>query len=153
MDPRITESGEGARPGPGHERNDVSTRGVLLFAVFLVAGVTVVSVAMWGAFRLLTHEAKSIDRPLPPMVEQSLKRLPPAPRLEDRPLAPRAVLNARENAQLSSYGWVDQKSGTVRIPISRAIDLLAEHGIPDTKGSPGVGGAGVTPAPARGEAR
>jgi len=33
-------------------------------------------------------------------------------------------------AQLNGYGWVDQEAGIARIPITRAIALLAESGLP-----------------------
>ncbi len=36
----------------------------------------------------------------------------------------------REAAELESYGWIDRKSGIVRIPIDRAMDLLAQRGLP-----------------------
>jgi hypothetical protein len=134
-------SGE-SRPGPGHEKNDVSIRGIVLFVVWLVGVGIGVQILMWGVFRLFAHETKSLDRPVPAMVEKSLRRLPPAPRLEDRPLAPRTLLNARENARLSSYGWVEKSKGLVHIPIDRAMDLIAERGIAETKGAPG----GIPPA-------
>ena len=38
-------------------------------------------------------------------------------------------MNARENQILTSYGWVDRKAGTVRIPIERAMDLIAHRGL------------------------
>jgi len=31
---------------------------------------------------------------------------------------------------LNSYDWIDQKAGTVRIPIDRAMQLLAQRGLP-----------------------
>jgi len=139
-DDKSRPSGE-SRPGPGHEKNDVSIRGVVLFVVWLVGVGIGVQILMWGLFRLFAHETKSLDRPVPAMVEKSLRRLPPAPRLEDRPLAPRAVLNAQENTRLSSYGWVDRKTGLVHITIDRAMDLIAERRIAETKGAPG----GVVP--------
>jgi len=46
-------------------------------------------------------------------------------------------LNAQEDARLSSYGWVDKNTGIVHVPIDRAIDLIAQRGIAETKGSPG----------------
>jgi hypothetical protein len=49
-----------------------------------------------------------------------------------------ANLRAAEEANLDSYGWIDQNSGTVRIPIDRAMQLLLERGLPDV-------GAGQTP--------
>jgi mono/diheme cytochrome c family protein len=41
-----------------------------------------------------------------------------------------AAHRAQQLAQLNGYGWVDQEAGVARIPISRAIDLLAERGLP-----------------------
>jgi hypothetical protein len=38
-------------------------------------------------------------------------------------------LRAREEKALNSTEWVDQSKGAVRIPISRAIDLIAERGV------------------------
>jgi hypothetical protein len=37
----------------------------------------------------------------------------------------------RSEAQFEqSYGWTDRSKGTVRIPVSRAMQLLAERGLP-----------------------
>src|SRR5436853_74647 len=49
-----------------------------------------------------------------------------------------ANLRAAEEADLDSYGWIDRNSGTVRIPIDRAMQLLLERGLPDV-------GTGQTP--------
>jgi hypothetical protein len=38
-------------------------------------------------------------------------------------------LRAENDAVLASYDWVDREQQTVRIPIQRAIDLLAERGL------------------------
>ena len=143
--------------GVGHEPNVVSARGVAGFLIGLAAGGLAVSIVVWGVFQLLKQDAKSEDRPLPPSVARQLARIPPAPRLEDRPLAPRAQLNAWENAILTSYGWVDPKAGTVRIPIDRAMDLLVQRGLPATAmapaGSPASGAAAPVKPIAPGGAR
>ena len=34
-------------------------------------------------------------------------------------------LHAREHEELTTYGWVDKEAGTVRIPIERAMELVA----------------------------
>jgi hypothetical protein len=34
-------------------------------------------------------------------------------------------LRAQEAKQVTSYGWVDQKAGVVRLPIDRAMELTA----------------------------
>lgn len=36
-------------------------------------------------------------------------------------------MQATEAAQASSYGWVDQKAGIVRLPIERAMELTVRH--------------------------
>jgi hypothetical protein len=54
-----------------------------------------------------------------------------------------------EEGRLQSYGWVDQDSGQARIPVSRAMELIAARGLPvrsaapDTTVAPSAG----TPAP------
>ena len=34
---------------------------------------------------------------------------------------------AKENAEATTYGWVDQKTGVVRLPLDRAIDLVVQE--------------------------
>jgi hypothetical protein len=48
-----------------------------------------------------------------------------------------------EEGQLQSYGWVDQDAGQARIPVSRAMELIAERGLPVRS----VAAPLVTPAP------
>jgi hypothetical protein len=35
-----------------------------------------------------------------------------------------------ETEELSTYGWVDEEQGVVRIPIDRAMDLLVKEAVP-----------------------
>ena len=67
----------------------------------------------------------------------------PSPQLE---IDERTELNKdrlREEQTLSTYDWVDQNAGTVRIPIDRAMDLIAERGLPvrsqTSSGGPSAG--------------
>ena len=49
----------------------------------------------------------------------------------------------QSGAELNSYGWVDQTSGVVRIPVDRAIELSLERGFPTRAASsapPGTSG-------------
>jgi hypothetical protein len=54
----------------------------------------------------------------------------PEPRLQLSPPADMAAFRAREEAELSTYGWVNKTSGIVRIPIQRAMEILAQRGLP-----------------------
>lgn len=59
-----------------------------------------------------------------------------APVLVDDQTSPEA-LAARHNqelAQLNSYGWVDKTAGVARIPITRALALVAESALPVGQG-------------------
>ena len=38
-----------------------------------------------------------------------------------------AELHAKEARQVTTYGWVDQKAGVVRLPIDRAMELTVQH--------------------------
>jgi hypothetical protein len=53
--------------------------------------------------------------------------------MEDHPAIEIQQLHAQENQALTTYGWVDQKSGVVRIPIDRAMELQLQRGFPTRK--------------------
>jgi hypothetical protein len=73
----------------------------------------------------------------------------PEPHLQPHPLADRATYEARQRATLTQYAWVDRGAGIVRIPIGRAMQILAERGGPaDT-----TTGSKPTPTPAHKERR
>jgi len=59
------------------------------------------------------------------------KPLPPAPRLQVNPKADLDRLHATERDRLETYGWIDRDRHVVRIPIERAMQLLAGRGLPD----------------------
>lgn len=37
------------------------------------------------------------------------------------------ALHAREDTQLNSYGYIDRAKGTVRLPVTRAMELLSQE--------------------------
>ncbi len=45
-------------------------------------------------------------------------------------------LRSEEDARLYSYGWVDQGAGIVHIPITTAMQLLLQQGLPTRAGTP-----------------
>jgi len=54
----------------------------------------------------------------------------PLPRLEENERLEIKDFRVQEEQMLNSYGWVDQQNGVVRIPIKRAMQLLAQRGLP-----------------------
>jgi hypothetical protein len=50
------------------------------------------------------------------------------PRLQTDPVGDLNRLKAQQRAQLTGYGWVDRDRGLARIPIERAMDMIAARG-------------------------
>ena len=131
-----------------YERKDISVAGVVYFLVGLAVACLFAYLLVRGLFWYLDRRFETDQPPMSPLVanaptdtrrippeyngdyEKFLKQSFPAPQLE---VNERTELNderLREENTLSTYDWVDQKAGTVRIPIDRAMDLLAQRGLP-----------------------
>ncbi len=52
----------------------------------------------------------------------------PTPQLQRTPLSDLEKLQQKQQAQLQGYAWVDKKQGIVRIPIERAMQIVAARG-------------------------
>ncbi len=63
------------------------------------------------------------------LVLGNLPTEPVLPRVSTGNLNEWRQLESSEQALLSSYGWVDQQGGMVRIPIERAMSIIAEQGV------------------------
>ncbi len=61
-----------------------------------------------------------------PLDEANARRLPPTPWLQPKPEVEMDDLLKEMAEHNSSYGWNDQLNGIVRIPVDRAMDLVAE---------------------------
>jgi hypothetical protein len=120
-----------------HERKDVDVPAVFTIAfLLLLSGIAIhiVVTLMMGYFQ--AHEP-AITAGQANLPATRLKQFP-QPRLEVKPGVSLVQLRAAENADLNSYGWIDRTTGTVRVPIDRAMQLLLDRGLPDV-------GAGQTP--------
>ena len=112
-----------------HETRDVHVRPLAWLGVGLAMLVVVSIVAMKGVFDLLDRQLARNDTPPLPIVTHRPQQ-PPEPRLQTTPVPNRKLIMEQETKLLTTYGWVDQKAGTVHIPIERAMQLLAERGMP-----------------------
>ena len=115
-------------PKRGHEKRDISIRGILMFGGILVITTGVVLLLMAWMFHYFAGLEMKADVPPSPLAET--RRPPPEPRLQVLPADDLKAMRAAEDAQLNDYGWVNRQTGIVRIPINRAIELLAERGLP-----------------------
>jgi hypothetical protein len=106
----------------GHEPHDVAARPVLLAAGAL--GVVLLLVA-GGQLVLLRYYDRRAPEPSAAAAPPAEARTPPEPRLLPDPRSALLELRAEEDELLHGYGWVNREAGIVRIPIERAIDVLA----------------------------
>ncbi|MGA9120068.1 MAG: hypothetical protein WB699_11960 [Bacteroidota bacterium] len=111
-----------------HEKTDANAFSLFVAGGGLLALLIASFVSMYFLWRVFENNPPGATTPLP---ETALKGvLPPKPRLQINPQADLAAFHAYEDSVLNGYGWVDQGSGTVRIPIDSAITLVARRGLP-----------------------
>jgi hypothetical protein len=115
----------------GHETTDADLGSTERIIVVMVVGLGIAAAIVWGMFSYLRTQAALNDlRPLPIASGRQGDRVPPLPRLQTRPAADLQTFRAAEDAALEGYQWVDRQHGIARIPVSRAIDIVAEKGLP-----------------------
>jgi hypothetical protein len=121
-----------------HEPNVVRSRAIWWSGAALVAVIVLVGGLMEGLVaifeRQVPHVAiESSVRPAAPMEAGS------APITPDRQ-ALLVKLRSEERAALSEYRWIDRERGVARIPIERAMEIVAESGLPTSIGETKSGG-------------
>ncbi len=116
-------------PEVHHEHSDVNVRGILIFVGSLLALGIVIHVALWGLFRYFESRERAAD-PTPAPLAAARPVVPPTPRLQTAPRLAYDDFLRRQQDSLSSYGWIDQSAGVVRIPIDRAMQIITERGMP-----------------------
>jgi hypothetical protein len=151
----------------GFERSDVKITGILVFLTALGILVAVTGVLCYGIGKVINaqlnhedgpnnHWTKTVDvrqlgnMPNSPDLQNKVAELAqqfPTPRVQtDDGNQDVADLHARENLLLDNYTWVDGGHTKVRIPIERAMELMAQRGIQ-------VAPAVQLPAPMTGDER
>lgn len=113
----------------GHERRDIDAGRVIRIGVAIFAFLLFSMALSWGVTRGLVARRRAASPAPSPVAERLGPREPPAPRLQADPRADLETLRARDARLLGTYGWVDREAGIARIPIERAMEILAgtEH--------------------------
>ncbi len=114
----------------GYEPRDLPVRGILVFGVVLIVVGGIALLVVTGLqFTLMGSLPRA---PFPPTDLQNAPAptLPPEPRLMAVPGQDLRELRAQEEEMLRTYGWINRESGIVRIPIERAMEILAGRGLP-----------------------
>lgn len=136
---------QGPRPEDGYERADVSPGGIAVFALLFVVGLALHVWGLWALMRwffLWDPPARYAPGPPEPPVG--------SPRLVARPEQLYREYEAEQHRLLTEYGWTDRRAGLARIPLERALEILAERGAPPwpTEGDAARGGGTTTGEPA-----
>ena len=130
-----------------YERTDADLKAVTWVGLGIAALAAVVALALLPIMRgMVSRQAKEDVAP-PPIAGFDSARQAPEPRLQGEPFADWQALKARQEAVLTSYGWVDEEKGVARIPIDRAMKMVLERGFPARVEAAAPAPAGV-PAPA-----
>lgn len=122
---------------PGHsgpsrahyETRDFGARPIVVVAIVGTIVTVAIFVALYAFTAALDTYVQRTAPPPNPLAAVAPKE-PPAPRLQPAPIEDLLELRAWEDSQLHHYAWVDKANGVVRIPIERAMALLAERGLP-----------------------
>ena len=130
------------RAGHGSfERQDLQVSGILYFLLSLVVVTAICLLGLRGLYAYLDHREKAAQPAVSPLVtnvpadtRHVAPEYPqgsfPNPKLEEDERGQLNGIRIEEEKTLYSYGWVDEKAGTVRIPIERAMDLVVQRGLP-----------------------
>jgi hypothetical protein len=144
---------DGHEPQPvdtshGYEASDVKPAGIIVFLVAMAIFVVAAAVIAYGLGKVYnayfkkvdgppSKWAKSVDvrdlgtnMPTSPQLEKKLAEMTqnfPTPQVQtDDGSQDVADLHRREDLLLEHYSWADQQQGKVRIPIERAMEIVAQ---------------------------
>ncbi|HEX3875886.1 MAG TPA: hypothetical protein VHW24_02795 [Bryobacteraceae bacterium] len=124
-------------PENRHEHRDVNVFALGRFAIGLVI-VTIFCVGIVaGIFQYLLNREGGAVLTRVGSPAQDARQLPPEPRLEETPALDLQSMREAEEKLQSTYGWLDESAGTVRLPIDRAMDLVVQRGLP-VRSTPGI---------------
>ena len=133
-----------------HEKSDVNVRALLIFLVVFILFAIVTHILLYFMFRFFVRiENGRTNDPLTAIHRPAGADVPVEPRLQPFPnrdheggvIAPNANtpvtdmndMRANEQKAQTTYGWVDQQKGVVRMPIEQAKQLLLQRGLPLTR--------------------
>jgi hypothetical protein len=141
------------------EHEDLGSRGVFVFMIGLAVSIVIIYFIIVGMYRFLDNYERSQMATASPLVttKGAMSRVVTqedmdktfkdngAPMLETNERGQLHDFLMDQESQLNSYGWVDEKAGVAHIPIERAMELLAQRGVPVYQPKSAEGKAG-TPA-------
>lgn len=110
----------------GYEKKDISARVVLISVAVFVVFMVVSFIALKGYLNI-RYASQPAEEGSRRAGAEAVRMGPKLLKTADMGLP---EMRAAEDSVLSSYGWVHPDSGLVRIPIERAMAILAKKGLP-----------------------
>ena len=132
------EPAEPANPNVAYEHGDVNVFAISKFGIGLTIGTVIAVMAMWGLFDWFYHQGNPAVEDVPQRILSERPTVPPEPRLQVRPKIEIKELRESEDKFLTTYAWIDPDKGIVRIPVEKAIDLMAAKGYKSRPAVPGL---------------
>ncbi|MEO8494580.1 MAG: hypothetical protein ABI614_05895 [Planctomycetota bacterium] len=105
----------------GHEPDAVSVRWMAGIGLGLLAVVIAAAAGIALAFKVLVPPAPLIT------ADKEAREQLMTPGVQPNQAYDRQRIEAEERAMLSHYGWQDQEHRMARIPIERAMELMAQR--------------------------
>jgi hypothetical protein len=105
---------------------ELSLRAILGFGGGVIAVTLLAMAVMWWMSTSFKRQEEAKDGAPSPLAEAQLDPIPPGPRLQATPPRDMDELRKRDRETLTTYGWVDKSGGVARIPVDRAIEILAD---------------------------
>ncbi len=140
MEDAIPQGVPGVGLPTGHEETTIEPRILFISAGVLIATVVVCQVVLGFWMQDFEHKEERVNALYPGRQAIEVDQFP-QPRLQSSPTIDLLDLLREERARIASYGWVDQKAGIARIPVDRAMQILAQKGLPRVAAPPPTAGA------------
>jgi hypothetical protein len=117
-------------PDAEYEHTDIEPSIATKFAAWLGVAMLLSAGLVYGTFWLFEGRAVTANQASQqfPLAVGQLKE-PQGPRLQTQPFKDVYRLRRAEDERLTTYGWVDQGTGVVRIPVDEALRIVAARGL------------------------
>lgn len=116
--------------GGGPVDHELDFRGIFVFVGGLIAVTLLVMGLMWGMAVFFKGSLTRKDPAPPALAEAREAHVPPAPNLQPNPTLDLATFRAAEDAELKTWAWVDREKAVARVPVERALEIVASRGLP-----------------------
>jgi hypothetical protein len=107
------------------ETNDIMWTHVLVAAAAITTTTVMLMVLLWAMLRWFSEFSNRVDYSVPGRTMETPRTI-----FEGVTTTELESIRAAENAHLQKYAWADREKDRVKIPIERAMEIVAQNGPP-----------------------